>query len=275
MNDFLKKLFGLTEKKIQKDYSNLFTNVLLGDKDAYRIISEDALNGIPKAQSLLGNIFFGGHGDSVDYSKAAYWWKIASENGIVEAQVSLANCYRDGWGVEKNIVTAVELYKKAANQNDTFAMLNLASIFEKGEGAINSDPNQSFNWLMLAAENGDINAEHSLAVCYRYGIGTEVDHAKSFALASKTAANGYAESQRLLADCYLHGFGIEKNFVTAMDWYIKSAQQNNIEAMLTLVKLYEDMSEKESSFKSNAIHWLTVGSELGDLRCREQLAKYS
>jgi TPR repeat protein len=274
MKKFLNQIFGFKKNQIQNDYSNLFNQIILGDKDALRIIFEDASNGIPKAQSLLGNVHFGGHGVSVDYSKAAYWWKLASENGLVEAQVSLANCYRDGWGVEKNIVTAVDLYKTAAKQNDTFSMLNLASIFEKGEGNITADPKQSFEWLKLAADNGEINAEHSLAVCYRFGIGTEVDLAKSFSLADKTAAKGFSESQRLLADCYLHGIGVEKNFVNAIDWYIKSAQQKNIEAILSLVKLYEEMSETDSSFKADAIHWLTLGSDLGDLRCAEQLTKY-
>lgn len=274
MKKLLNQIFGLQKNQIPKDYSNLFTQILLGDKEVLRIIFEDASNGIPKAQSLLGNVHFGGHGVSVDYSKAVHWWKLASENGLIEAQVSLANCYRDGWGVEKNIVTAVDLYKKAANQNDTFAMMNLASIFEKGEGNITADPKQSFDWLQLAAENGEINAEHSLAVCYRFGIGTEVDLAKSFSLAEKTAVTGFSESQRLLADCYLNGIGVEKDFVNAMDWYIKSAQQKNIEAILTLVKIYQEMSETDASFKSDAIHWLTLGSDLGDLRCTELLTKY-
>lgn len=91
------------------------------DYPNYFVIQKDVKANIQAAefgdvfsQGMLGDRYYYGKGVDKDYSKAAYWYRIAADQGVALAQYNLAGCYELGRGVDKDKERAHELYKKAA-----------------------------------------------------------------------------------------------------------------------------------------------------------------
>ena len=69
-----------------------------------------------------------------DDTKAAAYFKIASDLGHQFASNALANCHYEGSGVVKNLTTARELFKKAADKMNAAGDDNLGAMMILGEG---------------------------------------------------------------------------------------------------------------------------------------------
>ncbi|MDR0908440.1 MAG: hypothetical protein LBM77_01615, partial [Spirochaetaceae bacterium] len=55
-----------------------------------------------------------------DYTKSAYWHKMAADNGKQHSQIHLADYYLEGKGVEKDINQALLYLVKATQGNDEY-----------------------------------------------------------------------------------------------------------------------------------------------------------
>ena len=85
-----------------------------------------------------------------------------------------------------------------------------------------------------AAEQGNIDAQNSLADCYYDGKGVEKDFTKAFEWFEKAANQGSAYGQYSLGYCYEKGEGINKNKKEAIKWYKKAAEQGEESAIEAL-----------------------------------------
>lgn len=75
----------------------------------------------------------------------------------------------------RNISTAVSYYERAADALHTTALRALDSIYENGDDGIETDPNKSFHYCSLAAEQNDPQAITNLGTYYVEGFGTPRD----------------------------------------------------------------------------------------------------
>ena len=92
------------------------------------------------------------------------------------------------------------------------------------------------------AELCDETAQFSLALCYHYGKGIEVNPKKAIKWYTVCAKQGNPKAQNNLGQCYLEGFGVKKNITKAKKWFTIAAEQGDPEAQKTLIELFADDS---------------------------------
>lgn len=66
----------------------------------------------PKAQLMLGKIYYYGRGVEQNFEEAVAWYESAAGQGNLEAMYRLGDCYYHGKGVEQNREKAMYWYNK-------------------------------------------------------------------------------------------------------------------------------------------------------------------
>ena len=87
-------LFGAI---VRADFDEATKAYLLGNYEQARyeaLIA--ATDGNPKAQMLLGQLYFNGEGVKKDIPHALHWYNKSAENGFADAQFRLGLLYHDG-----------------------------------------------------------------------------------------------------------------------------------------------------------------------------------
>jgi hypothetical protein len=153
--------------------------------------------------------------------------------GHKAAQYCLGNNYINGVGITKNEGKAFEWFQKAALQGDALAQFSLGACYDKGQG-VTEDKTLAIEWYQKAAEQGNADAQFNLAEYYANVV---KDAQRSFTWFRRAAALGHVKSQYNLGLCYELGRGIDKDEALAMEWYQKSAAQNDANAQKALKSL--------------------------------------
>lgn len=116
--------------------------------------------------------------------------------------------------------------------------------------------------LPRRAEQGEAQAQASLAVAYLKGQGVAKDVRQARLWAEKAAFQGHAEGQYLLGSMYLAGSGVLQDFQTALNWFEKAAQQNHGEAQYRLGLMYYN-GYGVGMEKSKAYFWFNLAAAQG------------
>ena len=188
--------------------------------------------------------------------EALKWFEKAAGQGNPSALYNLAVCYVKGRGVRKDYIKAIELLRESEKKGKIYAAdeagafvesLDNGHILEACGGQINTEAwsfgaarfpyIEIFEYLLNAAQMGNVKAQYQLALCYEYGQGTVRDYARAALWYSEAAKQGHTEAQYLLACCYSHGWGVPQNKAEAQRWYKKAASHGHLEAKRLLEKL--------------------------------------
>ena len=114
--------------------------------------------------------------------------------------------------------------------------------------------------LRSKADSGNLEAQ------FRIGLlcldNAHLNYDKALKYLKMSAEHGDSRSQLLLGDMYHHGLGIDKNDVEALNWYSKSAEQENIIARDNLIAFYLEGNEVE---KEKAISLLQKFADQEDI----------
>lgn len=129
------------------------------------------------------------------------------------------------------------LYKKAADLGYAKAQHIVAFCYQYGLGT-KKDGNEAVRWYQKAVEQEHPQSICYLANCYAEGYcGLERDTDKALQLWQKAADLGDKEAMFILGNLYLDGFYVEQNREEAIKWYRQAAQQNYRPAMDKLLAL--------------------------------------
>jgi len=90
------------------------------DSKSFNIILRLAKKGDVKAMYYTGLSYETGNGISINYKKAAEWYKKAAEAGYSKAQYNLAFMYRYGYGVRKNLILSYKWFYILKNENECY-----------------------------------------------------------------------------------------------------------------------------------------------------------
>lgn len=82
-------------------------------------------------------------------------------------------------GPTKAHATRPNLRERAA-KGDAEAQFNLAKMYETGRSGYKKDYAQAEHWYRLAANQGDIYAQASLAILYRFGKGVQQNYVEAY-----------------------------------------------------------------------------------------------
>ena len=97
--------------------------------------------------------------------------------------------------------------------------------------------------LEKAAQNGDANAQHKLALNYL----KKQENKKAFDWFLKAAKQDNVESQYYLGWMYHYGKGVTKDLVQAEKWYKKAVNQKHGPSMFLLATIYQS---NEANFQN-------------------------
>jgi len=108
---------------------------------------------------------------------------------------------------------------------------------------------EAVKWFRKAAEQGFVDAQMNLGVCYGKGEGVEKDEAEAVKWWRKAAEQGNAHAQFNVALAYGRGEGVAKDEAEGIWWLRKAAAQNLKEA-IELLKMLEAPQVFETSHLS-------------------------
>ena len=201
-----------------------------------------------------------------DKEAAFNWCKKAAEQGNSAAQFGLYKHYDDGVGVEEDEDLALEWLKKAVAQRDSNALFEYAEYY--------ADEKEEVSYLLMAAEQGHIEAIYKLAECYRNGKGAFYNGYTAYIWYRKAAENGHVEAQNWVGRYLQEGWSnVTKNEKEAVEWYRKAAEQGYDVAQINLaICLYNGQGVAKS--EAEAYKWYRKAAENGNANAQNWVGRY-
>jgi TPR repeat protein len=184
--------------------------------------------GQSEAMVKVGLMLASGRGvDAPNLTQAAEWFDRASKRGDSSGTYLLAECYLYGKGVTQDQRQALELLNTAAVFKNLRAINMLGDLHRKGvPGLIEPDPSKAFSLFSQAKELGSADSNGYLGILYFSGAGVKQDAVKGEALFKEGAEGGSPFCMFLYAKAIEH-----KDLPTARTWYVRSALNNNRDAI--------------------------------------------
>ncbi len=140
--------------------------------EAIRWAAKAAAQGEPRSQDIMGTHHMGKRTQE-DQNEAASLFRKSAQQGFARGQYHLGRCYFDGRGVPKDERTALEWLLRAANQGDLDADYLLGTLYVRG--TVVKDVVQGVEWVRKAAEGGLGAAQFSMGTAYATGTGVNRD----------------------------------------------------------------------------------------------------
>lgn len=160
--------------------------------------------------------------------------------------------------------------RKAAEGGDGDAMHDLAVVYASGQGAP-QDLVQAVSWFGRAAEAGSVNAEYNYAVMLQRGIGTAANPPQAVEWYRKAAEAGHPQARFNLALAYLEGNGTPRDSGQAEHWLEAAFEAGVPQAAAALGDLYANGSLGRTDTE-RAMNWYRRASDLGDAQAGLALA---
>ncbi len=190
-------------------------------QDAIRLFEMAANNGDMNGYYQLGLMYEFGDGVKRDGERAIHYYMLAKDNNKAEYRAGFL--FDKGRGIKKSCKDAIEWYLKAATHGNRDAKKNLVSMIIIDKQMLNVS-DLVYEWVVEAADSGDVTAERWLGKRHSYGSEHEniFIAAKYYEMAAK---NGDAESAFEL------GLIIERRESTepstkALKWFTIAAKDN-------------------------------------------------
>jgi len=140
---------------------------------------------------LLAILSYDSHLGLRDHTEAAKWFTKAAEQGLPQAQTVLGEMYENGDGVLEDARNAAKWYAKAAEQGLAHAQFKLSRMY--GKAGIPENDKDELKWLIRAAEQGHARAQMLLGMRYQHGDGGVMeDYVEAYKWALLAETNGQA-----------------------------------------------------------------------------------
>lgn len=209
----------------------------------YFILSSE--KGYVEATYMLHLFYQNGIGTTIDKDKSKIYLNLAAKNGHPEALHKLGHIHASGVDAPKNSVYAASLFMQAAEADHNHAMFDYAIRLALGEG-IKKDILSAEQWMLKAAQAGNVMAQQKLGYWYRSGYKILSKNEKNstywFEKAIKNfkleAAKGNSKAQFEYAYMLSNGYGTEQNKPEAFSIYQGLAKKNNAQAQFWLGEMY-------------------------------------
>lgn len=172
--------------------------------------------------------------------------KRAAELGNVEAMYALGKHYQLKKDFDDNNLEAFNWYLKAALANFVPAINALTSWYDFGL-VDEDDQRTAFGLYLKAARLGSVDAM-CRAAQMALVFDTEESRALAFEWFNKAADAGEVEGIYMVGQCLTNGWGVEPDEAKALDWYLKAASENHIDAMTELGVIFLGKKNNEEAF---------------------------
>ncbi|KXS21610.1 HCP-like protein [Gonapodya prolifera JEL478] len=183
---------------------------------------------VPAMYRLGASYLTGEVGLKRDPKEAVKWLKRAEDKGDARSAFALAQLFEEGYppAVYQDLNYARTLYEEAAEKGLVASQLKLGHAYEKGLLGLPVSPRDSVRWFLMAASQGDRDAEYSMAGWHLTGAeGTlKPSPPDAFMWAMRSAQQGLPKAEYAVAYFFEMGIGTAANSQEALKWYRLAAQ---------------------------------------------------
>ena len=151
---------------------------------------EAASRGHSNAANALGQIYGSGMGLPMDKGKAETFWKMAANQGNNPRAQCCLGVLYQSQGDHQQ---SLQYFLRAANQGESQSQCNLGIAYLSGRG-VEADPSTALMWFTRAAHQGHVQAMYNLGVCYANGKAGERDLVKAMQYMKMAANSGHAQA---------------------------------------------------------------------------------
>jgi hypothetical protein len=225
-------------------------------------------------------MLFGGEGVARDPAAALPWARRAAEAGLADAPVLLGAIERalavsvdpltpppaqttqrptpapaPTNGTANDPLAPANLFEESARSpaaavvqadpNDALGQTALGLDYYFGRNGRPRDLTSAAKWLLRAANNGSLAAQHNLSVMYAHGQGLRVDPGEGARWCRIAAERGDQRSQFRMSYLYFHGQGVAQDVVEALYWAELAARQGHRGAVSTRDELAARMTAQQ------------------------------
>jgi TPR repeat protein len=224
-------------------------------------------------------MLFGGEGVPRDPAAALPWARRAAEAGLADAPLLLAAIERAlaasaadpltpppvpqrpapppvlTNGAANDSLTPADLFEESAripaaavvqaDPGNVIGQTSLGLDYYFGRNGRPRDLTNAAKWLLRAANNGSLAAQHNLSVMYAHGQGLRIDPAEGARWCRIAAERGDQRSQFRLSYLYFHGQGVGQDVVEALYWAELAARQGHRGAVSTRDELAARMTAQQ------------------------------
>lgn len=168
---------------------------------------------------------------------------LVADAGLADAQYSIGGAYFYGRGIKQDINKAKKYLILAAEQGHIEAQKLLGYLYQ-----LNNVEDESLKWFKEASLRGDAPST-SLIGTYYYNKGKYNECIKYL---EKALLKDSTEVMALayIGLCYQNGFGFEKNEKIAEKYFIKGVEQKNSNVIVFLTELYCSQGNYEKAMES-------------------------
>lgn len=163
--------------------------------------------------------------------------KALAMKGDGKKQYDLAYYYHHGTYVEKDLAKAKQWYLAAATTENTTVRNKIARLYELGV-VLPKDDKKAFEHYLFSANKGDANAQGNLAVLYWQGKGVKKDLKIGINWAEKAALQNNLKAKLNLGAFYNSAISGGPSIEKSLKWYHSAAEQGSHVASLASGKLH-------------------------------------
>jgi TPR repeat protein len=183
--------------------------------------------------------------------------RAAAMNGDADAQYQLGESYLAGWCVSRQPLTGAKWLLLAADQGQVRAQHSLSLLYMTGATA----SGDAAAWL--AESKAAAAATGNADLLYPEGLDVAPNLEKAFAFAQAAAEQGLSSAQANLGMFYLRGMGCKADFTKAREWSLRAAARKESVGGLALGVIYEHGFGVERDLYA-AARWYAMSAELGN-----------
>lgn len=204
----------------------------------------------PETWCQLGRLYAAGQGVERDEKEAIKWYKKAASRNNAEAQYNIGRSYYYGQGVKQDSAEAMKWHLKAAENGYAVAQCYIGNLYFRGE-EVKKDDSKALEWYLKAAEQNDIEAQFMVGKLYEASkeIVRNPEEAVKWFNKSVTQDIKYAVK---VGDYY---YEVLQDFVKALEYYLKGAEQGNVEVQIKAGLLYEAGINGIKRNSEEAVKW--------------------
>ena len=158
-------------------------------------------------------------------------------------------------------LTLVLLAAPASALNDASVQAKIGDLPAHGRSALLGDDGAD-NRFLLAAKQGETDAESDIYYMYHRARGVPQDDAETVELYRLAAEQGVARAQSNFAYMHFVGQGVAQNYVEAAKWFRLAAEQGHADSQNNLAYMYvEGLGVPQAD--GEAVTWYGRAAEQG------------